>query len=785
MEKEKGNKQVIELLYELGNAYLTKGDYDSAINRYKALLELGESEPKLLLNLSKAYILKGQFDAEAQAIFEIAVQHDPDNPVLNVILSDLYLKANRDDEFSIQVYQRALRENPENANEVMTQLIKACIRHEKFEAIEGLMEQLIHTPEKFALVFPLYVAREWKKQRFEGVSQFIQKLLPRQSELMWYRWLALNLLQAKQQLGDAATITTEEMSLCNEYLNLAHDFDRLLDIYLYPAVKKLVRAQAGDSQSPDVRPIEEYELFLMESSLSNIWERGINKPVPQAKTAVQPTAVDLWEQLKVWPAVDKRVTAEESASRFRTMPVAQALQQAEAVMIVRLKGSTADSFQADLQNAIQSSADNEKNLLTGFQSRDGIILFWKDLHCPIQSAVQLVKSRWASPAAANGVSFQVLIHKLMAARGTDISQHLLEDLQASLSTFQLEAELFRPQSPNDSISNGNGCQVLITAPVQEQLNGDIHFSTQPLDVPVRHPATGQALKIYRLQWDDIATKIGRGEIKHIGRFDHLRELYSNQIFASFRAIDSFLERLVVIKILRPNVRLNNGQPSISELFLQQAKILGKLNHQNIALIYDIGNEKDFCYIAREYVEGEPIKVQRLINQKINWKRTLKVCHSISQTLGYAHDHQIVHGRLKPTNIFIAANSEVKITDFQTLPFSFPWRSCQEPVLKTLTYLAPEQIENETTTAQTDIFALGVIMYELFTDQNPFLASDKETIVENILSLTPEPVTALNPELPEKLDELIFKALQKSPDQRFASIHELENQLIEIIDAAAD
>ncbi|MDZ7319122.1 MAG: protein kinase [candidate division KSB1 bacterium] len=785
MEKEKSNKQVIDLLYELGNAYLTKGDYDSAINRFKALMELGEKEPKLFLNLSKAYILKGQFDAEAQATFEIAVQHEPDNPVLNVILSDLYLKANRDDEFSIQVYQRALRENPENANQVMSQLIKACIRHDKFDAIEGLMDQLIHTPDKLALIFPFYVAREWKRQRFDGVSQFIRKLLPLQSELMWYRWLAINLLQAKQQLGAAAPISAEEIALCSQYLNQAHAFDRLLDIYLYPAVEKLVNGQTAESQPPEARPIEEYELFLMDSSLSNIWERGINKQIPTAKAPSEPKSVDIWEHLKLWPAAENSHVTEERGGRFNSVPVSQALQQAEAVMIIRLKANTLDLVQADLENAIRSSEDNEKNLLTGFQSRDGIILFWKDLHCPIQSAIQFVKNHWANPAAANGAPFQVLIHKLMASRNQASHRQLLEDMQTSLTAFQLEAELFRPQSASESSLNGNGCQVLITAAVQEQLNGDIHFSMTPVDLPMPHLSSGEALKIYQLQWDDIATKISRGEIKHIGRFDHPRELYSNQIFASFRAIDSFLERLVVIKILRPNMQLNNGQPPLSELFLQQAKILGKLNHQNIALIYDIGREKDFCYIAREYVEGEPIKVQRLINQKINWKRTLKVCHIISQTLGYAHDIQIVHGRLKPNNIFLAANSEVKITDFQPLPFSFPWKSCQEPVLKTLTYLAPEQIESEIVTGQTDIFALGVIMYELLTDKNPFLAADKETIVENILTHTPEPVTALNPELPEKLDQLIFKALQKSPAQRFASIHEMENQLIEIIDAAAD
>jgi serine/threonine protein kinase len=106
--------------------------------------------------------------------------------------------------------------------------------------------------------------------------------------------------------------------------------------------------------------------------------------------------------------------------------------------------------------------------------------------------------------------------------------------------------------------------------------------------------------------------------------------------------------------------------------------------------------------------------------------------------------------------------------------------CQEPSLKSLTYLSPEQINNQSIDNRTDIFSLGVIMFELLTGHNPFWDDTSEKIMKNILKKNPEPVTTLNPDLPERLNEIVVKMMDKSPENRYNNLYELENQLNEII-----
>ena len=619
-----------------------------------------------------------------------------------------------------------------------------------------------------------------KIKNLTEVSQLLKQLIESQQQPAWYRWFVLNLLQAEQQLGKEFSISRDELDVCHDYLDDPASFDRLLDVYLYPAIERFKASYAERVEQEESKPVQEYELFLLDNSFSNIWDKGLNKQKLPSKAGVVPDS-DIWKKLQPWQ-IDENGSRGDTESELPSSSEFDLIhQQAQALMVIRVAGGASIELNDILRNAVSATTVDENSLVHGYHSTDGIILFWKDLNCSIRAALNFINDGYVQDILKGNPDQQpqILIHNLPGKKGAK-SKNVIENLQLTLSAFQLEKELFSHGNHGVLSANSNGNQIFITSTVAEQMNGDAQFTVMPTDLAVQHPTTKKNIKIYKMLWDDAITKMSRGEIKNIGKFNLMRELHSNDLCASFKALDSYLERLVVVKILRPHVNGIDDKHSIAKHFMQKAKILGKMMHHNIALIYDFGQEKDFCYVAREYVEGEPLKIQLSINQKINWIRTLKLCLSVSQTLNNAHENNIYHCRLKLNNIFISMNNEVKITDFQVVPLTLPWKMCQEPSLKSLTYLAPEQINNESIDNRADIFSLGVIMYELLTGHNPFWDNNSEKITKNILKRNPDPVTSHNPDLPEGLNDIISRAMDKSPENRFSNLYELENQLNEII-----
>jgi tetratricopeptide (TPR) repeat protein/tRNA A-37 threonylcarbamoyl transferase component Bud32 len=779
-DQEKDNEQIVDLLYQLGITYLEKRDYDNSIAKFKKIIDLGEANAKVYLNLSKAYILKEQFDEEAQKIFEKSLQFEPENPVLNVILSQLYLTAGREDAHALHIYQNAIKHHPQNADEISAKLIKVSFQQGNIDVARDLMQQFIDTPAKISSFLPLYIVNEWKHQGFDRVAQYLRHAIKTEENLSFYRWFVVNFLQAEKQSLEPFVLSHDDWNLCNNYLDSINAFDHLLDIYLYPAIERLLLKYSKRLNDPASNKIEEYEVFLAEDALSNIWGKALNKKNLSHNYSI-PQQGGIWKKLKFWRVTGNEIEIDAASEKEQLDNIHHIHHQAETLMVIRLIGTTTDDVTEVMSKSVSSVSAPEKTYVGGFKSSDGFLLFWKDVNSAINMVANFIQDHSMKEHfnADNNCKFQIIIHQL-SKKGKNKEISIVNDLQTVLSIFQLEREMFFQDDHLGQWKSDSNYQLFVTSSLKEILKGNSQFSLEPVSLITQHPTSEQSLQIYELIWDDSLTKIKRSEIQEIGSFRLLRELHSNQVFSSYKAIDSFLDRLVIIKMLKPDFKIDNAQHSMSELFLQEAKFLGKLSHPNIALVYDIGNEQDFCFFAREYVEGVPLAVQRSINKKINVQRTLTICSNIAQTLKYLHNQNIFHGRLQPNNIFLLDNNDVKIADFQIASFAIPLKTYQTTSLKYLTYFAPEQIENKTFNSLTDIFSLGVMMYEMLTDHNPFYDDDRNKIFKNVLNKTPKPPTAYNSDLPKELDQLVLKAMNKSPKKRYKNIDELEKELIEII-----
>jgi serine/threonine protein kinase/tetratricopeptide (TPR) repeat protein len=236
----------------------------------------------------------------------------------------------------------------------------------------------------------------------------------------------------------------------------------------------------------------------------------------------------------------------------------------------------------------------------------------------------------------------------------------------------------------------------------------------------------------------------------------------------YRAIDHRLAREVAVKVIR---RIFVQDDVALDRLLREATLASALNHPNIVTIYETGIVGADRYIAMELVEGQTLR--RLAEHGVPLARIIAIARQIAEALAVAHAAQIVHRDIKPDNVMVRPDGYVKLLDFglaRIQPDAIGAGTTTGVteagmVLGTIGYMAPEQARGERITAEADVFALGVLLYELVTGRHPFMAASQIGTLHALLWETPEPPSLINPELPRAIDQLIVEALQKDPRLR--------------------
>ncbi len=250
----------------------------------------------------------------------------------------------------------------------------------------------------------------------------------------------------------------------------------------------------------------------------------------------------------------------------------------------------------------------------------------------------------------------------------------------------------------------------------------------------------------------------------------LSELGAGGMGIVYHGVDIMLEREVAIKKLRSEF---SRTPDIAERFRREAKIQARLNHPNIAHLYSFFKDGDSFYIVMEFVDGTPFS--RLT--PMAWQQALVVFLEILEGLDYAHSLGVLHRDLKPDNIMAGPRGEVKIMDFGIAHVLGSVRQTQEQSLVgTLGYVCPELINSKEIGPRSDIYSLGILLFELISGTLPFTADNDFALLHQHLEKEPPLLSTVAPDVPAFIDEAIFKAMRKSPDDRFSSCREMSDFL---------
>jgi len=263
-----------------------------------------------------------------------------------------------------------------------------------------------------------------------------------------------------------------------------------------------------------------------------------------------------------------------------------------------------------------------------------------------------------------------------------------------------------------------------------------------------------------------------------GKYRIISELGKGGMGVVYKAEDTKLERLVALKFLPPEL---TEDPEARERFIREAKAAAALSHNHICTVYEIGEEENRLFIAMECIEGESLR-QKILRGPLPHAEALDIAIQMTEGLVEAHKKKIIHRDIKPGNIMLTERCTAKVMDFglaKALGRSLITKEAK--TMGTVAYMSPEQARGQPVDYRTDIWSLGVVLYEMLTGQLPFKGEYDQSIIHSILNREPEPVSKHRKDLPKGLEQVIGKSLAKIPADRYQSMEELLEDLRAVVE----
>jgi eukaryotic-like serine/threonine-protein kinase len=262
-----------------------------------------------------------------------------------------------------------------------------------------------------------------------------------------------------------------------------------------------------------------------------------------------------------------------------------------------------------------------------------------------------------------------------------------------------------------------------------------------------------------------------------GRYELLEELGRGAMGVVYKAQDPVIGRNVAVKTMHlSEAGTGLTREELSSRFQREARAAGLLSHPNIVTVYDAGEEDGLFYITMEYIEGRSLQALVDERQPFPLARVLRLMEQACSALEYAHQHNVVHRDIKPANLMLASGEELKITDFGTAKILQFGTAQTAHIIGTPSYMSPEQVKGKQVDGRSDIFALGVVLYELVTGEKPFPGQNITTVIYKIVNEEPIAPRELDSSIHPGLSYLITRALAKEPTARYQTCEEMMEAL---------
>ena len=274
----------------------------------------------------------------------------------------------------------------------------------------------------------------------------------------------------------------------------------------------------------------------------------------------------------------------------------------------------------------------------------------------------------------------------------------------------------------------------------------------------------------------------RGGLTQIGKYPVLRKLGEGATSEVYLCNDSFNARDVAIKVANPDSFQDPERGKLyRKLFMTEASLAGKLQHPHICQIYDAVADDKLSYIVMEFVDGGTLEKHSRPEALLPVDQIAEIVFKCTRALEFAHRLGITHRDLKPANILHTGSTEVKITDFGAALIASS-STTQVSAIGSPAYMSPEQVKEHPLDHRTDVYSMGVVMYNLLTGRLPFQAANNFSLIYQITNVTPEAPSRFRPEIPPAVDAIVKRAMAKNPEERYREWSEFSLELAEVFRA---
>jgi serine/threonine protein kinase len=278
-------------------------------------------------------------------------------------------------------------------------------------------------------------------------------------------------------------------------------------------------------------------------------------------------------------------------------------------------------------------------------------------------------------------------------------------------------------------------------------------------------------------------------MKRIGKYEIVRELGSGATSTVFLALDQFNNQQVALKLFNPDaLRDKISANAYRKLLLTEASLAGKLSHPHIVKIFDAVLDGELNYMVMEYVEGETLEKYTEVNRLLPFSSVAEIIYKCGNALEYAQQQGVIHRDIKPANILMCGKNDIKVADFGAALIESAHVSQQLTQVAGVgspSYMSPEQVREQPLTLQTDIYSLGVTLYKLLTGRLPFQAINSFSLLYQITHSDPHPPRTFRPSIPEELDAIVQRAIQRDLSQRYQTWGEFTSELVHFFNYNAE
>lgn len=803
----KKHKDLMLMILALGDAYLEKGLYAEAAKRYQQLLDLKIANRHLYTNLSKAYIGLKRFDKRAIEVYQKAIQYDQSNKEIYTALATTFINENREDAQAVEIYEMALKNDTAIFESLAERLGEIYFKHKEFVRCKDVTAKLLYKSGYQPKALSLFLRSCWIVNSFNEAITLLKKLVDTiENNIMLLKYLCVTYLEKAfhaELNNQQVRFSYIDRQLVQDYLKKSARFEDLQDLCFYLELQKfLLEKDYWSFWAPSA--IEEQHALAYEEAAVGAEAQaaavGVSK---KGGGAVQDIVNKLspFEPLAARAAgVHSRLTYEDlktaGAAAIFSAPAGDSAvlnipEDAEIITVIELT-----NYEALRQNFGMEQVQQIRNklfvMLTDVLERskifhiwltaNGVLYFSQDVLDAVAIAVEVLNklNRHNFVNEPNEqIHLSIGIHHARQGFGRD-DEHSLKDLCLGLKVGIVnEKDLSADDRPIYGKIFQKTDRIFLSSKAYREVKSSNRFKVNAIG-QFKLKYLKESISLSEVAWRNPIDDLKFGFIKKLGRFDLLVEVASKGAIKVFKAKDSVLQRFVILKVIQSeafNALPPNNQQKMD--FYQIAKSFGQMNHPNITNIYEVDEDQGLTYVAREFVEGIPLIDVFKNGKGYSPERLIKIMYQICKGLQYSHRLGFCHLNLKPSNVRVGINDEVKIMDFnipKSLFFEFDnFKEDHEQIL----YMAPERLRAGAGQARgaagdtrSDIFSLGVLLYHLVTQVYPFASRNIDDLIHAILNRMPPPPSGINKQLPPFCEAFIMRCLAKDPEKRFQSVEQM-------------